>query len=347
MAENIEQIKISELPLVSSYTNLYTIGTDGYLRSVKVPLSILSQIGNLANLTTTDKSNLVAAINEAARTGGSGGGSGITGYVVEDSIADLPVPGQPTLGYLVGENLYLYVGSGGDTRGGAYKNCGPFRGPQGPQGTQGEQGPIGPVGPTGATGATGAPGADGADGAPAGFGTIGANINPGVGTPSVSIATSGPNTAKNIVFTFSNIQGQPGADGQPGRDGRDGQDGAPGEQGPAGPVGVTSVVVTIDNTSGTPSGTVSLDDGVLTIALTGLKGAQGNSGYSGAAGELEIVNNLEDGGEEAALSAEQGKILKNLLDTKLIFKEKEEFDAMTVFEPNKIYCTYEDEEAQV
>lgn len=45
----------------------------------------------------------------------------------------------------------------------------------------------------------------------------------------------------------------------------------------------------------------------------GPKGDQGNSGYTGAAGELEIVNNLDDGGETAALSAEMGKRLKEAL----------------------------------
>ena len=42
---------------------------------------------------------------------------------------------------------------------------------------------------------------------------------------------------------------------------------------------------------------------------TGPQGPQGNSGFTGAADELEIVNNLTQGGEAAALSAEQGKIL--------------------------------------
>lgn len=41
------------------------------------------------------------------------------------------------------------------------------------------------------------------------------------------------------------------------------------------------------------------------------KGLQGNSGYQGAADELEVVNNLIDGGEAAALSAEMGKALGN------------------------------------
>ncbi len=39
------------------------------------------------------------------------------------------------------------------------------------------------------------------------------------------------------------------------------------------------------------------------------QGAQGNSGYTGAANELEVVNNLTDGGATKALSAEMGKVL--------------------------------------
>lgn len=42
-----------------------------------------------------------------------------------------------------------------------------------------------------------------------------------------------------------------------------------------------------------------------------LASLQGNSGYTGAAGELEVVNNLTDGGATAALSAEMGKNLNN------------------------------------
>jgi len=45
------------------------------------------------------------------------------------------------------------------------------------------------------------------------------------------------------------------------------------------------------------------------VIKNGAQGAQGNSGYTGAVGELEVVNNLEDGGEEKALSAEMGKDL--------------------------------------
>ena len=47
----------------------------------------------------------------------------------------------------------------------------------------------------------------------------------------------------------------------------------------------------------------------------GPQGPQGNSGYTGAAEELELVNNLSDGGATAALSAEMGKTIKKALDT--------------------------------
>ena len=50
------------------------------------------------------------------------------------------------------------------------------------------------------------------------------------------------------------------------------------------------------------------------LAQKGEQGPQGNSGYSGNIDELEVVNNLIDGGENSALSAEQGKILKEWQD---------------------------------
>lgn len=51
-------------------------------------------------------------------------------YIALDSTFDLP-PEENHNGYLIGENLYVWVGAGGDTLGGRYKNCGPFRGPRG------------------------------------------------------------------------------------------------------------------------------------------------------------------------------------------------------------------------
>lgn len=57
-------------------------GTDGTLPDVTATEAeqILAKIGDLSNLTTEDKTNLVAAINEAAKSGGgSGGGKDGTG----------------------------------------------------------------------------------------------------------------------------------------------------------------------------------------------------------------------------------------------------------------------------
>lgn len=53
-------------------------GTDGIPTEDAEPAlweQVLSAVGNLGELETQDKANLVAAINEAAKTGGSGGGT--------------------------------------------------------------------------------------------------------------------------------------------------------------------------------------------------------------------------------------------------------------------------------
>jgi hypothetical protein len=74
--------------------------------------------------------------------------------------------------------------------------------------------------------------------------------------------------------------------------------------------GVSSVVKTSSGVGSDADNeiTVTYSDGTTDI-FTIKNGSQGNSGYSGAAGELEVVNNLNDGGATSALSAEQGKVL--------------------------------------
>lgn len=63
------------------------------------------------------------------------GSSVIGGFVALDSIADLPEsPSDPHIGYIVGTHLYVYVGTGGDTLDGKYKDCGEFKGSKGEAG---------------------------------------------------------------------------------------------------------------------------------------------------------------------------------------------------------------------
>jgi len=127
----------------------------------------------------------------------------------------------------------------------------------------------------------GNPGEDGNDGAPAGFGTIAATVDENIGTPGVTVQSSGPDTAKNITFAFTNLKGE---------------------------TGVTSVVATVDNTTGNPACTVSLEGQQLTLAFSGLKGAQGDTGSS-VDYPFTIVNNLTTDDATQALSAAQGVVL--------------------------------------
>lgn len=83
------------------------------------------------------------------------------------------------------------------------------------------------------------------------------------------------------------IQGEPGPQGI---QGIQGEQGATGATGPMGPAGVTQAEVIVDNTSGTPSGTISVSNGKLTLHLSGIKGEQGNTG-SNVDYAYELVNN--------------------------------------------------------
>ena len=88
---------------------------------------------------------------------------------------------------------------------------------------------------------------------------------------------------------------------------------------------------------------VWLDAGNTGTVADYLASLQGPSGYSGAAGELQVVNDLVTGGTTAALSAQMGKQLKQDLDGKFVFLTESAFEALTSLDSTKIYCTYEDE----
>lgn len=66
------------------------------------------------------------------------------------------------------------------------------------------------------SGAQGIQGPKGDTGSPAGFGSITATVDDTTGTPQVSVQADGPNTAKNISFSFTGLKGEKGEKGDPG-----------------------------------------------------------------------------------------------------------------------------------
>ena len=81
------------------------------------------------------------------------------------------------------------------------------------------KGPTGWQFVTDLSGAQGIQGPQGTPGTPAGFGNITATVDDTTGTPQVSVQSDGPNTAKNISFSFTGLKGEKGDKGDPGQDG--------------------------------------------------------------------------------------------------------------------------------
>lgn len=202
--------------------------------------TIQRQIGDLADLTTEAKENLVAAINEAARTGGGAGSM------------DLRVAGgyiqYSTDGGSTWKNLIAVAdlkgakgdkgdpGEKGDTGAQGVKGDAGATGPQGPKGDPGEKGDPGATGPAGPQGPAGVPGKDGADGKPGAAGADGVTPHIGdnghwyIGSVDTGKPSRGATGAKGDA-------GATGPAGAPGKDGAKGDPGAPGAAGPAGAPG--------------------------------------------------------------------------------------------------------------
>lgn len=87
---------------------------------------------NFGNLTLAGGELGVFCYNKSQWIKGilKGGGTNLTGYQVVTSASLLPDE-ESTIGYIIGTDLYVWVGEGGDTKEGKYKNTGPFVGPQG------------------------------------------------------------------------------------------------------------------------------------------------------------------------------------------------------------------------
>ena len=145
-----------------------------------------AQIGDLSNLTTEDKTSLVDAINEAAKSGGgSGGGKDGTGiesitYKGEDESGgnmytvlltdgtsyDITAP-KGAAGVDGADGITPHIGDNGNWYLGKTDTGKPSRGEAGLQGPVGPVGPQGPQGEKGDKGDKGAPGAPGKDGSDA------------------------------------------------------------------------------------------------------------------------------------------------------------------------------------
>lgn len=149
--------------------------------------AIQTQIGDLSKLTTKAKENLVAAINEAARTGGGSGGGTI----------DMRVSG----------GCIQYSTDGGET----WENLiavSELKGEAGPQGLKGDTGPQGPQGIPGEKGADGAAGKDGSDGY-----SPEATVTPINGGAKIIIKDKNGTTSANVM---NGAQGPKGDKGDPG-----------------------------------------------------------------------------------------------------------------------------------
>ncbi len=151
----------------------------------------------------------------------------------------------------------------------------------------GTPGKDGKDGRDGVDGKDGAPGKDGVDGAAAGFGTVTATVDDTVGTPTVSVTTSGPNTALDIDFSFTGLKGADGAKGEEGAQGLPGQDGTDGVDGKN--ADITAITATIsEDATGTPKATVTktgpTENMQLVFDFVNIRGKDGKDGAPGKDG---------------------------------------------------------------
>lgn len=186
------------------------------------------EIGELNQLNTTDKSSLVAAINEVNISGGGGSGTknynelfnrpSINGVVLEDdkTSADLK------LDFISKEkgNTSEIIFDDGESLQDKYVDGG-IAGPQGPQGAKGDPGEQGPKGDPGEPGKQGLPGPQGPQGEQ---GPMGPQGPQGMRGDKGAQGDPGP-------------QGIQGIQGPKGDTGETGPQGATGPQGPIGPAG--------------------------------------------------------------------------------------------------------------
>lgn len=168
--------------------------TDGTLPDVTATQAeqILAKIGDLSNLTTEDKTNLVAAINEAAKSGGgSGGGKDGTG------IESITYKGEDE----DGGNVYTVL----LTDGTSYEITAP-------------KGAAGADGKNGANGKDGSPGKDGTDGTSVTVTSVTESTEDG-GDNVITFSDGTSVVIKNGNKGSAGAKGDTGSPGAPGADG--------------------------------------------------------------------------------------------------------------------------------
>lgn len=222
--------------------------------------TIQRQIGDLADLTTDAKENLVAAINEALTKGGGGGSMDLR-------VAD---------GYI------QYSTDGGST----WQNLIAVADLKGADGAKGDKGDTGVPGPAGAPGKDGAPGAAGQDG-----------HSPVVTATKSGKATTISVDGTAIATVEDGADGAPGKDGSPGAKGDKGETGPQGPKGDPGPAGAPGkdgtngkpgaagadgITPTIGSNGNWFLG--ATDTGKPSRGATGAKGDAGATGPAGPAG---------------------------------------------------------------
>lgn len=318
-------------------------------------------LGILSELNTTNKSSLVAAINEVNISGG--GGSGTKNY--EELFKKPLINGRELIGNKTSKELGL-VSSGtgnaqevifndGETLQSKYEDGG-IRGPQGPKGdkgdpgTQGERGLTGPQGPQGIAGPKGEKGEQGLVGPEGPQGQRGPAGPQGPQGPIGNIGLTGPKGDK----------GDPGPRGIQGEQGPKGETGSVGPQGEKGPRGDSfRITDVLDNITLLPEPStvtnnfaylvrkneeeVEYEDGAhLFILLVGNNTWTDNGPFSGVAGPQGPQGTQGEQGPQG-IQGETGSSFQ-IYDTLETFASLPEPSTVT---NNNVYLILKDEEGNV
>lgn len=228
--------------------------TEGELPDISLTQyeQLLAKIGDMDELTTADKNTLVAAINEAAQSGGGSGGGG------------LPAGGTPG-------QVLTRTASGSAWQDGT---PGPV-GPQGPEGKKGDKGDPGAAGAKGDTGPYFTPSVSAE-------GVISWSNNGGLNNP--------PETNIRGPQGERGIQGEQGIQGKQGEQGIQGEQGPQGIQGPKGADGPKGDTGPYFTPAVSAEGIISWSnngglDNPASVSIKGPQGTKGDTGAQGAQGE--------------------------------------------------------------